>query len=223
MTADATSPPSSAAGLPGPRRSSLPWSASRHQSSVNRATCGGYCGKNSDCGTGQICLTVVTSNNLTTDDPTDDVTLGFCATLDAPARSGACRVDADCLAQSNADEMGGDTCDPVHLTCYKRTATIGAACAHRAECPLGAYCRLNDPRFLGGACLSLGCDPAAVAGVDACPAGSVCTQRATDRPIYGCYESCGPQQRCAREAEGYSCDPTGTTGSASICRWSGGT
>ena len=190
---------------------------------VNRATCGGYCGKNSDCGTGQICLTVITNNNLTTDNPLDDVTVGYCTTLDAPARNGACHVDADCLAQSNPDEMGGDTCDPVHLTCYKRAATIGAACAHRAECPLGAYCRSNDPRFTGGACLSLGCDPAAVAGVDACPAGSVCTQRPADRPLFGCYESCGPQQRCSREAEGYSCDLTGTTAAAPICRWNGGT
>ena len=190
---------------------------------LNRAACGGYCGKNSDCGTGQICLTVVLNNNLTTDDPTDDVVLGYCTTLDAPARAGACRVDADCAAQVNPDEMGGDTCDPVHLTCFKKGATIGAACAHRAECALGAYCRLNDPRFVGGACLSLGCDPVAVAGVDACPVGSVCTQRPSDRPIYGCYETCSAQARCSREAEKYTCDLSGTSAAAPICLWNGGT
>jgi hypothetical protein len=166
---------------------------------------------------------VVANNNLTVDNPLDDVMLGYCTTLDAPARAGACHVDADCLVQTNPDEMGGDACDPVHLTCFKRTATIGVACTHRAECPLGAYCRSNDPRFMGGACLSLGCDPAAVVGVDACPAGAVCIQRPTDRPIFGCYESCGPQQRCSREAEAYSCDLTGTTAAAPFCRWNGGT
>jgi len=190
----------------------------------NRTSCGGFCGKNSDCAAGQICLPVVRNNNATVDNPTDDVTLGYCTTLDAPPLAGSCKDDLDCAAQAGFDEAGGDTCDLVHLTCYKKTARIGDACVHRAECPLGAYCRVNDPRFPKGACLSLGCLPGATMGADACPVGSVCGQRGVDRPLYGCYEACGPGMSCSREAEKYFCDFTAAAGvpvGAGICLWSG--
>lgn len=193
---------------------------------LNRAVCGGYCGKNSDCGTGQICLAVVKNNNTTAQDPTDDLTLGYCTTLDAPALAGACKDDLDCAAQAGVDEAGGDTCDPVHLTCYKKTARVGDACVHRAECPLGAYCRSNDPRFKGGACLTLGCQPGVTVGPDACPSGSVCGQRGVDRPLYGCYEGCGAGMTCARQADQYYCDfssATGLTTGVGICLWAGAT
>ena len=79
---------------------------------------------------------------------------------------------------------------------------------------------------MGGACLSLGCQPGVTMGVDACPAGSVCGQRGVDRPLYGCYEACGVGMRCTREAEKYYCDFTAASGlsvGAGICLWTGGT
>lgn len=184
---------------------------------TNRTSCGGFCTKNSGCGAGQICLSVVRGNNATTDLPTDDVAIGYCTTLDAPALAGDCARNIDCAAQTNPDEMGGDTCEPTHLTCYKSTAHIGDACTHRAQCPLGAYCRVNDPRFPGGACLSQGCDAAATVGPDACPAGSLCSQRPTDRPLFSCYEACVTGQACARQAEGYYCDSAVPVTSPRIC------
>lgn len=178
----------------------------RSPSGSNRTYCGGYCGKNSDCGANQICLRVVTNNNMTVDDPRDDTVVGFCTPLDAPSVAGGCMTDANCTGQISIGEIGGDTCDLVHNTCYKKAARIGDACAHRANCPLGAYCRLADPRFSNGACLSLGCDPTAVSGVDACPTGSTCAQRTPDVPLYGCYEACTTGMTCSRMAEGYVCD-----------------
>ena len=188
----------------------------------NRTYCGAFCTKNSACGAGQICLSVVRNNNGTTADPTDDVSLGYCTTLDAPAKAGACTTDLNCLAPAAQDEMGGDTCDPVHLTCYSSTAHIGDACVHRAQCPLGAFCRVNDPSFPGGACIEQGCDPAAVAGPDLCPAGSVCTQRPSDRPLDACYQSCVTGQACPRQTEQYYCGYNAGVGSALICVASGG-
>ena len=189
---------------------------------LNRTYCGAFCTKNSACGAGQICLSVVRNNNGTTQDPTDDVSLGYCTTLDAPAKTGACNTDLNCTAPLAQDEMGGDTCDPVHLTCYKSTAHIGDACTHRAQCPLGAYCRINDPVFPGGACLMQGCDPAAVSGPDLCPPGSVCAQRPADRPLNACYQACGGGQACPREVEQYYCSEIGAPGSARVCLASGG-
>jgi hypothetical protein len=188
----------------------------------NRTSCAGYCGKNSDCGAGQICLRRVTSNNGTIDDPRDDVALGFCTTLDAPAPGGASATDDNCTGQTNVDEIGGDTCDTAHATCFTRLGRIGDACAHRADCPLGAYCHLGDPNFEGGVCLSLGCDPAAVVGVDACGPGAICVQRAIDAPLFGCYEACEVGKSCRRAAEQYFCQPAATGQSATICLTPGG-
>lgn len=190
----------------------------------NATYCSGPCLKNSDCGTGQICLRVVRNSNGTPDDPRDDIIVGACATLDAPALTGGCATNDNCTGQISIDETGGDTCDPTHHTCFTLGAHIGDPCAHRADCPLGAYCRLNDPLFPGGACLSLGCDSAATTGVDACPTGSVCTQRATDTPLKSCYPACVAGSACARASEGYMCRAaTSDPGAAQICIWQGGT
>lgn len=191
----------------------------------NRTYCGGTCAKNSDCAANQICLPLVLNDNATTADPTDDVVVGYCTPLDAPPLAGGCMTDADCVGTpaSNVTESGGDTCDPVHLTCYSSAARIGGACLYRANCPLGAYCRLNDPRLAGGACLSEGCDPAAVSGVDACPTGSTCAQRGTDKPLFGCYEACSATTTCSRTAEKYACFPPTDGAPASICLTVGGT
>ena len=188
----------------------------------NRTYCAAYCTKNSECGAGQICLRRVLSNNGTIDDPRDDVILGFCTTLAAPALNGACTSDDNCTGQINIDETGGDTCDLVNRTCYTKLAKIGDACAHRASCPLGAYCRLQDPNFEGGVCASLGCDPAALAGGDSCGDGAICLQRSTDAPLHGCYESCGPSKVCSRLAQGYACQPAVNGQSATICLTPGG-
>ena len=194
----------------------------------NRAFCAAFCTKNSDCAATQLCLRRVVSNNGTTDDPRDDVVLGFCTTLQAPALGGACSSNDNCTGQTAVDEEGGDTCDLTRQTCYSRTAHLGDACAHRAQCPLGAYCHLGDPNFEGGVCLSLGCDPAATTGVDACPTGSVCLRRSTDAPLFGCYQACTPGTACGRLAEGYSCqlamasDPVAVASSATICLTPGG-
>ncbi len=189
---------------------------------LNRTFCGGFCTKNSACGAEQICLSVVRNTNATTDVPTDDISLGYCTPLAAPAMAGSCKLDSDCAAQINPDETGGDTCDAVALTCYNKAAHIGDACMHRAQCPFGAYCRVNDPRFPGGACLSEGCDAAATVGSDACPAGSVCTQRPADRPLSACYEACVAGQPCTRQAEQYYCDSSAPAGTPRICLSSGG-
>ncbi|MES1205927.1 MAG: hypothetical protein ABUS79_08315, partial [Pseudomonadota bacterium] len=134
-------------------------------------------------------------------------------------------TDDNCTGQTNIDETGGDTCDPVLRTCYSRAARIGDRCAYRADCPLGAYCRLNDPRFPGGACLSQGCDPVAAAGgADACPAGAVCVERTgIDSPLKSCYEACVPlMTSCGRATEGYACDVPGPGRPANICLGQGG-
>ena len=190
---------------------------------ANRTTCAAACARNSDCGTGQICQRLVRNNNGTLDDPRDDIIVGICTTLDAPALAGGCATNDNCTGQTSIDETGGDTCDPVHRTCYTRAAHIGDPCQHRASCPLGAYCRLNDPRYPGGACLSLGCDPAATAGVDACPEGAVCAERDPDRPLKGCYPACVLGAPCARVAERYVCEPASSASTAAtICIWQGG-
>jgi hypothetical protein len=195
----------------------------RAPTGANRTYCGGYCGKNSDCGSTQICLRVVRNSNATADDPRDDVVVGTCTPLDAPALTGGCVSDDNCTGQINIDETGGDTCDTVHRTCYTKAARIGDPCLHRADCPLGGYCRLNDPRFPGGACLSLGCDPMATAGVDACPAGSICVGRgATDAPLRSCYEGCTPGNACSRVAEGYLCEVVVLGQPETICIGQGG-
>jgi hypothetical protein len=195
----------------------------RSPTGSNRTYCGGFCGRNSDCGATQICFRAVRNNNATIDEPRDDVIFGFCTPLVAPALAGGCATDDNCTGQINVDEIGGDACDPVRRTCYSRAARIGQACSHRADCPLGAYCRLNDPRFPGGACLSQGCDPAAVAGVDACPAGTVCLERpAIDTPLRSCYEACGAGATCSRAVEGYVCDTPILGQPAVICQWQGG-
>ncbi|MEO8212127.1 MAG: hypothetical protein ABI560_02995 [Myxococcales bacterium] len=190
---------------------------------ANRTYCAAACGRNSDCGTGQLCLRVVRNNNATIDNPLDDIVMGVCTTLDAPAMAGACVSNDNCTGQTSVDETGGDTCDQTHGTCFTVGAHIGDACAHRADCPLGAYCRLNDPRFPGGVCLSQGCDPAATTGVDSCPAGALCTQRPTDSPLNGCYPACPADMICPRVAEGYHCAPADSMPAAgSICFSQGG-
>jgi hypothetical protein len=195
----------------------------RSPTGSNRTYCGGFCGRNSDCGSTQVCFRAVRNNNATVDEPRDDLVFGFCTPLGAPALTGGCITDDNCTGQTNLDEIGGDTCDPVLRTCYSRAARIGAPCAHRADCPLGAYCRLNDPRFPGGACLSQGCDPAATVGVDACPAGTICLERPlVDSPLRSCYESCGPGTSCSRASEGYVCDTPVLGQAANICLWQGG-
>lgn len=178
-------------------------------SANNRAFCAAFCTKNSDCAASQRCLRRVLSNNGTADDPSDDVVLGFCTTLQAPGLSGACTSNDNCTGQTAVDETGGDTCDLANQTCFSRAAHLGDPCAHRAACPLGAYCHLGDPNFEGGVCLSLGCDPTATTGVDACPTGAVCLQRPIDAPLFGCYQACQPGTPCARVAEGYSCQVAG--------------
>lgn len=191
-------------------------------SALNRTSCGGYCGKNSDCAAGQICLRRITSNNGTIDDPRDDVAVGFCTPLDAPARTGGCVTNDNCTGQTSVDETGGDTCDTLHATCYTRDARIGDACAYRADCPLGAYCHLGDPNFERGVCLSQGCDPASTAGRDACGPGAVCVERSIDAPLFGCYEACAADGACRRAAEGYACQPAVTGQAIRICVTPGG-
>jgi hypothetical protein len=184
---------------------------------ANRTFCGGFCGKNSDCAPSQRCLRLVRNNNQTTDDTRDDVRFGYCTPLTAPSTSGGCASDDNCTGAISVDETGGDTCDAVYRTCYTKGARIGDACASRADCPLGAYCRLGDPRFPGGMCLSQGCDPTATTGVDACPAGAICVQRSTDSPVSACYEACGAGMLCNRAAEGYRCDMPVTGQAVTIC------
>ena len=195
----------------------------RTPTGANRTACAAICSKNSDCGGGQICQRVVRNNNGTTDEPRDDVITGICTTLDAPALAGGCTTNDNCTGQISIDEIGGNTCDPVHRTCYAQGARIGDPCQHRANCPLGAYCRLNDPAFPRGACLSLGCDPAATSGVDLCPAAAVCTERGPDRPLKSCYPACTPGTPCDRAAEGFVCQAASPEpGAVNICIWQGG-
>jgi hypothetical protein len=195
----------------------------RSPTGANRTFCGGFCAKNSDCGPTQLCLRVVRSNNGTGEDPRDDVVVGYCTPLDGPPLSGGCVTNDNCTGQINVDETGGDTCDSVRRTCFTASARIGDACQHRADCPLGAYCRLNDPRFPGGACLSLGCDPGATAGVDACPSGSICIERPTaDTPLRGCYPSCALGAICGRFSEGYVCEVAVVGQPGTVCIGQGG-
>ena len=123
----------------------------------NRTYCAGFCKKNSDCAANQLCLRTVRTNNMTQDVPGDDVVFGLCTPLVAPPLTGACQTDGDCLAATGVAEKGGDTCDTTLGTCYSKASRIGGPCQGRAGCPLGAYCRLNDPRFPAGACLKPGC------------------------------------------------------------------
>lgn len=190
----------------------------------NRTACAAPCVKNSDCGNDQICLRVVRDSNGTTDDPRDDVVSGLCTTLHAPALAGACLTNDNCTGQTSVDETGGDTCDVAHRTCFTQGAHIGDGCTHRADCPLGAYCRLNDLRFPGGICLSQGCDPLAPAtdARDGCPAGAICVERGTDTPIRSCYPGCTGGTVCARAAEGYRCEVVGASATDAVCISQGG-
>ncbi|MBC8134141.1 MAG: hypothetical protein H7X95_14260 [Deltaproteobacteria bacterium] len=162
------------------------------------------------------------NNNGTPGDPRDDLVVGMCTTLDAPAAGGGCMTNDNCTGQTSIDEIGGDTCDPVHRTCFTQGSRIGDPCMHRADCPLGAYCWLNDPRFPGGVCLMQGCDPTATIGVDSCPTGTICAQRGTDAPLKTCYPACSAAGTCARAAEGYRCEVVGATPADAICIWQGG-
>jgi hypothetical protein len=173
-------------------------------SGANRTSCTAYCRKNSDCGQEQICYRLVWNSTTTPEDPGDDTVHGYCRPLATPPRQG-CTMDSDCATRTAVDEIGGDACDVALGTCYTRGARIGSACMYRADCPIGAYCQLRDPRFESGACLSYGCDPASTNAADACPAGSVCKRRGTDTPLYSCYESCPADLVCPRLAEGYVC------------------
>jgi len=198
----------------------------RPPTGANRTSCAAVCSRNTDCGAGQICLRVVRNNNGTVDNPLDDIVMGACTTLDAPSLAGGCTTNDNCTGQTSVDEKSGDTCDTAHKTCFTQAARIGDPCAYRADCPLGAYCRLNDPRFPGGVCLAQGCDPGAVSGVDACPAGAICVQRPTDSPLSSCYPACPPGgtagTACARAAEGYRCEIAGATAADAICIFQGG-
>ncbi len=189
----------------------------------NRTYCGGICGKNSDCGATQICMRVVRNNNVTPDEPRDDIMFGYCIPLAAPALDGGCVSDDNCTGQLSIDEIGGDTCDLVNRTCYTAAARIGDACTYRADCPLGAYCRLGDPLFPGGVCLSQGCDPLATSGRDACAAGAVCLERQiADSPLRTCYDSCANGASCRRVTEGYVCLTPVSGQVATICQRPGG-
>ncbi|MBC8131582.1 MAG: hypothetical protein H7X95_01270, partial [Deltaproteobacteria bacterium] len=97
----------------------------RPPTGANRTHCAATCGKNSDCGAGQICLRIVRNNNGTPGDPRDDLIVGMCTTLDAPAAAGGCMTNDNCTGQTNIDEVGGDTCDPVHRTCFTQGSRIG--------------------------------------------------------------------------------------------------
>jgi hypothetical protein len=58
--------------------------------------------------------------------------------------------------------------------------------------------------------LMMGCSPEATGGVDACPtASTICAQRASDAPLFVCYERCTPGVACRRSVEGYSCGGAG--------------
>lgn len=174
--------------------------AFRFASAASRAACAGVCWKNSDCGASQRCVRQPLADNATTTNPLDDVVVGMCRTLLTADPDDACADDQACK-----DRKAGDSCDPVTGLCFTRTAPIGAPCKQDADCGAGANCQ-TGPRFKGGACVASGCAAGATMGVDACPGDhSVCAQRASDAPVFRCYERCAVTGDCSRVAEGYQC------------------
>ncbi|HXI57226.1 MAG TPA: hypothetical protein VNO55_14255 [Polyangia bacterium] len=172
----------------------------RFPGTASRAACSAVCWKNSDCGPQQRCQREPQSDNGTTQDPLDDIVLGYCRTLLVPAVADACAGDQTCL-----DRKTGDSCDLATGLCFTKAALIGAACQTDADCLLGATCE-GGPRFPGGACLLSGCQPGVASGVDACPgATSLCAQRASDAPVFRCYERCATAADCSRSPAGYRC------------------
>lgn len=182
-------------------------------STANRALCSGVCTRNSDCGADQRCVVEVLGNNGTIDDPLDDVVVGYCRTLFAATIASACQNSAECVTQGK----GADTCDPTYGICYKSAAVIGGPCATDDACGLGQTCALG-PTFAGGACVLQGCAPSGATGADVCPgAQSTCGQRASDEPLYRCYEGCTTAGGCSRQSDNYFCAPAQTGQPISIC------
>jgi hypothetical protein len=180
----------------------------------SRTYCSGICSKNSDCGADQRCVREVIGNNGTPAEPRDDIIVGYCRTLFVSPASAACATDQDCVAAGK----GGDSCDVTHGLCYSKNAVIGGACVSDDGCGLGAACE-TGPTFANGACLLEGCSPTATgSGVDACPGpGAVCSQRASDQPLFRCYEGCVKQDDCTRGAESYFCAAAQPGQPVSIC------
>jgi hypothetical protein len=168
-------------------------------SGQNRAFCAGPCAQNTDCGANQRCVRVVPSNNGTPLDPTDDVVVGFCQTLVTATTAQSCTTTGGCAG----------ACDAATGLCYKPGTAVGAACASGADCDLGAAC-VTGTRFPGGYCAVSGCAPGGGSGVDVCPGTrTVCSQRASDAPVFVCYERCSQTSDCSRAGAGnggYICD-----------------
>jgi hypothetical protein len=182
-------------------------------STGTRAFCSGPCTRNGDCAADQRCVVKVLGNNGTISDPFDDVVVGYCRSLFASPISVACQNDTACMTAG----LGADTCHPTYGICYKATAVIGGACAHDDGCGLGAACT-TGPTFAGGTCVLEGCAPTGATGTDVCPGGqSVCSQRASDEPLFRCYEGCTTQGGCSRNGDGYFCAPAKDGQPISIC------
>jgi hypothetical protein len=132
--------------------------------------------------------------------------------LFASSIAAACQNDTGCVTAG----LGADTCHPTYGVCYQAAAVVGAACAHDEACGLGGACALG-PTFAGGTCVLEGCAPTG-AGSDLCPgAQSVCSQRASDEPLYRCYEGCATQGGCSRNTQGYFCAAAKDGQPISIC------
>jgi len=182
-------------------------------SSGTRAFCSGPCMRTSECGPDQRCVAKVLGNNGTISDPLDDVVVGYCRSLFASPLAAACQNDTACQTAGR----GGDTCHPTYGICYKAAAVIGAACSNDDGCGLGGACALG-PTFAGGSCVLEGCAPGGASAGDLCPgAQAVCSQRASDEPLYRCYEGCTTQGGCARNAQGYFCAAAKDGQPISIC------
>jgi hypothetical protein len=184
----------------------------------NRDYCSGHCTKSSDCGADQRCTRVVLSNNDTPANPFDDVVAGYCQTLFTPTAAAGCAVSTDCTTD------GADTCDATHGLCYKAGAATGIPCTGDPGCDLGAVCAMGT-RFPNGYCQTVGCTPGATTGVDACPgATATCSQRASDAPLFACYEGCKISNDCGRAKANFVCAaPTDAPGvAASICLYDNG-
>jgi hypothetical protein len=185
----------------------------------SRTYCSGNCKKNSDCSPDQRCARIVLANNATPADPRDDVVAGYCETLFVPSASAGCKTDADCTAD------GADTCEKTYGLCYKKGAATGTPCTADVGCDLGGACSLGQV-FPHGYCQTFGCAVGAATGVDSCPgASAVCSQRASDAPVRGCYEGCAKTADCSRGAEQYTCSPVDTksTTPSTICLFNQGT
>jgi hypothetical protein len=179
----------------------------------NRAFCSGACTRSSDCGADQRCVAKVLGNNGTISDPLDDLVVGYCRSLFASPITAACASDSGCLAEGH----GADTCHSTYGVCYKAAAVIGGPCASDDGCGLAQACAIG-PTFSGGACVLEGCAPAGATGSDVCPdAQSVCSQRASDQPLYRCYEGCSTPGGCSRGAQSYFCAPAQDGQLISIC------